>query len=302
MKPVDMFLSNLRPRPLPPRGLLRRPCAPARRTAASRAAGARLAAALAVLALAACATPGERYDRRASALGFAAMGLQGAGFPHRAYAAGVGQRPATLHVYVEHDGTPWVRPDRVSADPTPRTPFALELMAKDSGARLLLGRPCHFDPHPDPPCDPRVWTHERYSPAVVDSMVAALRSFLSAHPHERVVLVGYSGGGTLAWLIAARVPEATGVVTIAANLDVDAWTRIHGYSALAGSLDPALAPALAPGIDQRHYVGGHDTNVPPSVVRSFARRHPEARVIEIAEFDHECCWIERWPALLAGVR
>jgi hypothetical protein len=57
--------------------------------------------------------------------------------------------------------------------------------------------------------------------------------------------------------------------------------------------------AVAPAIDQRHHVGGRDTNVPPSVVQSFARRHPAAQVIEIADYGHECCRLERWPQLLA---
>jgi hypothetical protein len=261
----------------------------------------RCAAVLLVAALAACATPAERFDRRASDLGLQALQLPGDAFQLRAYMAGVQPGSATLHVYVEHDGTPWVRPDRVSDDPTPRTPFALELMAKDSGPRLLLGRPCYFAPE-DPPCNPAVWTHARYSPEVVASMVAALRGFLATHPHEHVVLIGYSGGGTLAWLIAARLPETNRVVTVAANLDTDAWARLHGYSPLAGSQNPALLPRLAPAIDQRHYVGGRDTNVPPAVVQSFARGHPEARVIEIAEFDHSCCWLERWPQLLDGTQ
>ena len=90
------------------------------------------------------------------------------------------------------------------------------------------------------------------------------------------------------------------MVTIAANLDIDEWTRIHGYSPLSGSLNPALAPALTPAIDQLHYVGGRDTNVTPSIVGAFARRHPGAHVIEIPEFDHRCCWIERWPKLVFG--
>ena len=259
-----------------------------------------MVAAIAAMALAACATPAERFDRRAGALGLESVRLQGDGFHHRGYAAGVERGAGTLHVYVEHDGTPWADFNRVSSDPTPRRPYALELMAKDTGPRLFLGRPCYFDARENPSCDPLVWTHGRYSPAVVRSMVAALRGFLAAHPYPHVVLVGYSGGGTLAWLIAARVPETTRVVTIAANLDVDDWARIHGYSPLSGSFDPALEPPLLPAIDQLHFVGGRDANVPPSVVRSFARRHPGARVIEIADFDHDCCWIERWPQLLAG--
>jgi len=251
-------------------------------------------------ALASCAAPTERFDRRASALGLQVTRLPGEGFIHRAYVADVQPGSTPLHVYIEHDGTPWIDVDRVSDDPTPRTPFALELMAKDSGPRLFLGRPCHFESREDSLCTPRLWTHGRYSLTVVTSMVAALRSFLSLHPYRQVVLIGYSGGGTLAWLMAARIPETTRVVTLAANLDIDAWARIHGYSTLTGSLNPALAPALAPTIGQLHYVGGRDTNVTPLVVDSFARRHPEAHVIEIAEFDHRCCWIEGWPELLSG--
>jgi hypothetical protein len=252
-----------------------------------------------IVALAGCATPAERFDRRATALGLQASSLPGDGFNHRAYMAGMQPDFTTLHVYIEHDGTPWIDFNRVSDDPTPRIPFVLELMAKDSGSRLFLGRPCYFEPREDSRCNPRVWTRERYSGAVVASMVAALRGFLSQHPYQRVVLIGHSGGGTIAWLMAARIPETVRVVTVAANLDVDEWSRVHDYSPLIGSLNPAFAPPLAPAIEQLHFVGGRDTNVTLPVVASFARRHPDARVIEIAEFDHRCCWIERWPQLLS---
>jgi dienelactone hydrolase len=164
----------------------------------------------------------------------------------------------------------------------------------------LLGRPCYFQAQIKAPCNRLVWTHGRYAPEVIGSMVAALRRFLTEHPHRQVVLVGYSGGGTLAWLMAAQVPETIAVVTIAANLDIDAWVRVHGYSPLAGSLNPAAAPSLPMAIAERHYAGGRDMNVPPAVVRAFARRHPRASVIEIAEFDHTCCWLARWPQLLCG--
>jgi pimeloyl-ACP methyl ester carboxylesterase len=143
-----------------------------------------------------------------------------------------------------------------------------------------------------------LWTHRRYSAEVVASMVAALREFLSQHRYRQVLLIGYSGGGTIAWLMAAQSPDVRGVITVAANLDIDAWTKIHGYSAMKGSLNPASLPQLPPAIGQVNYFGGRDQNVPPSVIRSFARRHPEATLIEFPEFDHVCCWIERWPRLL----
>jgi hypothetical protein len=255
------------------------------------------ACALALLA-AACATPTERFDRRANALGFEAGALEGDGFRHRIWTAGLDARETPLHVYIEHDGTPWIEGSRVSADPTPRKPLALELMARDTGPRLLLGRPCYFAPAGDARCDALAWTHARYSAEVVRSMAAALSGFLAAHPFRDVVLVGYSGGGTIAWLMARQVPEVSAVTTVAANLDTDEWARIHGYSPLSGSLNPAREPPLPSRIEQRHLYGGRDMNVTPEVVLAFARRHPGAHTVEIAEFDHECCWIERWPQLL----
>jgi pimeloyl-ACP methyl ester carboxylesterase len=250
-------------------------------------------------ALGACATPAQRFDDRAAALGFSPIALQGDGFVHRGYSAGLNERSDVLHVYIEHDGTPWTDNRFVADDPTPRTPFALELMGRDTGPRLLLGRPCYFER--EVACDPMLWTHRRYSPEVVASMVAALRGFLAQHAYRQVLLIGYSGGGTIAWLMASRSPDiigVIGVITVAANLDTDAWTKTHGYSAMAGSLNPSLLPQLATATVQVNYFGGRDQNVPPSVVRSFALRHPEAKAIEIPEFDHVCCWIERWPRLL----
>lgn len=253
--------------------------------------------AAAVVALAACATPAERFGGRAAALGFTPISLPGNGARHIAFVADAQSRSESLRVYIEHDGTPWMDRTRVTDDPTPRTPVALEFMALDRGPRLLLGRPCYFGTHADEGCTPLTWTHRRYAPEVIASMVAALRAFLVAHPFREVVLVGYSGGGTIAWLMGAQLPEAVRIVTVAANLDTDLWARLHGYSPLSGSLNPALAPQLPPGIEQLHYAGGRDRNVPTAVIASFAQRHPGASVSVLADFDHECCWIGRWPEL-----
>ena len=257
----------------------------------------RLVTAFALL-LCACATPSQRFADEAKALGFASGIVQGDGFRHVVYFAQVDEPADALHVYVEHDGTPWIGATRVSDDPTPRTPYALALMARDRGPRLFLGRPCYFETRADPGCSPLAWTQRRYAPEVVASMAAALRAFLERHPHRHVVLIGYSGGGTLAWLLASRVPQTRAVVTIAANLDTDAWTALHDYTPMSGSLDPAREPALPKTIVHVAFVGGRDTNVPPAVAQAFAAHHPETRVVEIAAFDHACCWIERWPELL----
>jgi pimeloyl-ACP methyl ester carboxylesterase len=252
--------------------------------------------------LAGCATPAQRYAEAAREDGFARVVLPGSGFRHVAFYAGLDDGGRVLHVYVEHDGTPWLDPSHVAADPTPRRPLALALMARDSGPRLLLGRPCYFDAVHDAGCDATMWTQRRYAPEVVASMADALRAFLAEHPYPRVVLIGYSGGGTLAWLMASRVPETIGVVTLAANLDTDGWTRVHGYTRMAGSLNPAWQPPLPRAVREVHYVGGRDENVPPSLALAFRARHPQATIVELPQFDHRCCWVERWPALLQDAR
>jgi hypothetical protein len=40
-----------------------------------------------------------------------------------------------------------------------------------------------------------------------------------------------------------------------------------------------------------------DRSVPPDVVRAFADYHLGVEVVEISEYDHVCCWLERWPEL-----
>ncbi len=81
-----------------------------------------------------------------------------------------------------------------------------------------------------------------------------------------VVLVGYSGGGALALLIADRAPAVRAVVTLAANLDLDAWTAHHRYQPLTESLDPLNTRAMPSGCEI-HIAAARDSVVPPSLVR-----------------------------------
>jgi pimeloyl-ACP methyl ester carboxylesterase len=254
------------------------------------------------LHLAGCAGPAESVANRVAALGYPQSTVTGTSFRHLTVRAGSPAKHGAIHVYVDHDGLPWDGPESVSSDPTPRFPLALELMARDDGERIYLGRPCYFGLQGDPGCSPRLWTDARYSDAVVQSMAAVVNRLVEERaPRAGVVLIGYSGGGTIAWLMAAHVPATTAVVTIAANLDVRSWTTLHHYTPLAGSLDPAAAMPLPQRIRQVHFVGGRDTNVPPALVRPVALRQPGGQVVEIADFDHVCCWLERWPALLREV-
>ena len=247
-----------------------------------------------------CAGPSERFAARASALGFGAARVAGEGFAHIVYRA-AGPQPdggRLLHVYLDGDGTPWER-GRPAADPTPREPLVLGLMALDPASSVYLGRPCYHGLAAAPPCVPALWTDARYSEAVVVSLAAAARRLLAMTGHTEIVWLGYSGGGTLAMLLAARMAETAGVVTVAANLDVDGWADLHGQSRLAGSLSPARRPPLPPRIYQRHYAGGRDRVVPPGIVAGGEIVPETLRVVP--EYNHTCCWLELWPRVLQEV-
>lgn len=223
--------------------------------------------------------------------------MNGEGFRHVVYQPSAPSGTAgTLHVYLEGDGRPWIHGVLAAADPTPRTPYALDLMARDPQPALYLGRPCYFGLHDEPACGPRLWTDARYGREVVASMAAALARLLEERGRPPVVLVGYSGGGTLAVLLADRVPNVRAVITVAANLDTDAWTAQHRYRPLAGSLNP-MAAARLQGIAHVHLAGAEDLVVPDHQIQSFVARHG-GRHRTLAGFDHRCCWRQAWPDLL----
>lgn len=253
----------------------------------------------AAVCLAACATPAAILDRRALAAGYGSHLVRGVEFHHRIYRkAGQGE---AIHVYLHGDGLPWATATRVSRDPHPRRPLAFELMLLDPAPALYLGRPCYGRVPTSDPCHAGLWTDERYSERVVSSLEAALRRQLQ-QPSPPLVLIGYSGGGVLAMLLCERFAATAAVVTVAANLDVGAWTAHHGFAPLIGSLDPALRPPLPASIAQWHLVGGRDANVPPEIAGRVARRQPRAEVVTYPNLDHACCWKEVWRDFLHRLR
>ena len=256
-----------------------------------------LAAMMASALVVACANPAARVAEFSDRHQFQSLLLPGGGYTHVAYFKPGYGTSNTLHVYLEHDGLAWIDAENVSADPTPRHTLMLATMAQDPSPSLYLGRPCYFGRHNDTGCGPKLWTHERYSETVVSAMANALRVFLSRYDDSGIVLLGYSGGGTLAMLLAERFPKTQAVITIAGNLDIGAWAKHHDYSPLTGSLNPAERRPLSTSIKQSHYVGGRDTNVPPELIESN-QSLPIGSVVKIPEFDHVCCWQSWWPNVL----
>ncbi|RME32557.1 MAG: alpha/beta hydrolase, partial [Gammaproteobacteria bacterium] len=155
----------------------------------------------------------------------------------------------------------------------------------------------------DPACAPRYWSTHRYSEEVIAAMDRAIDRLKVVLGMEgsRLLLIGYSGGGQVAALLAARRNDVAGLLTVAANLDHAAWTAYHDDTPLTGSLNAAVeAPRIAR-LPQRHLAGEEDEVVPPAIAFAYARRlGPKggSTVTILPGFDHRCCWIREWPALL----
>lgn len=256
---------------------------------------------LAVVLSGGCSSTHVAPSELAARLQFSAVELRGTEFVHRAYYAGLRDSPAApLWVFIEGDGRPWIGGREPAGDPTSRNPLALRLAAATGKPVLYLNRPCYDGHASDPACGAELWTSARYSERVVQSMSAALRTFLSQHGFDEIVLVGYSGGGALSALMAPRLANVRTLVTIAANLDVAAWTAHHGYLPLDASLNPADRDE-ASAATEIHLVGALDATVPPQTSRRYFERRPQAAVWEYSRFDHVCCWVREWPSIVARI-
>ncbi len=253
------------------------------------------------IALSGCATPTSRLDDIAQSHNFKRSVVDTHGFAHLVYTNHFDQAKNVLHVYLEGDGSPWKYRVVTMPDPTPREPLALRLMAKDTAAAAYVGRPCYNGTAEDKGCDPTMWTSARYSVTVVRSMTAVIKKLIDQHGFNEVKLIGHSGGGALAVLIAPKIKEVTHVVTIAGNLNTDAWTSHHGYSPLYTSLNPALQSDLPTRIKQWHLVGGRDQVVPPVLVTGYVRAQKSALGISIDGFSHGCCWESEWASIARAI-
>ena len=262
------------------------------------------------LLLPACATvpapstAREEAQTLARSAGFAPLPLQGGGLTLAAWAKnGTG---ADLVVYIEGDGHAWDDRRTPSQDPTPRDPLVLRLAALDPAPTLLyLARPCQYQPELPQGCDARLWTSARYGLPTVLALSQALDQAKAALGATRLHLVGYSGGGALAVLLAARRSDVADILTVAANLDTAAWTAHHNISPLTESLNPADSARSVAAIPQTHVAGAGDAVVPPFLCRRFLERMgqaPRARCLDLDGLDHRHGLEARWPDILARHR
>ncbi len=252
---------------------------------------------LILLFITGCSSASSSFTIKASQSGFKTTFMQGLNYKHTLYK---NKKSSTdvLHVYLGGDGTPWFEGHYITRDPTPLKPIMLDLMKRDQSAAIYLGRPCYHQQKMPANCDNSLWTSKRYSKTVVNSMAVALKRYISRYHISKVSLFGFSGGGALAMLLAPKIKEVNRVVTLAGNLDTDAWATAHGYTPLSGSLNPALQPPLPASIQQLHYLGEKDRNITVKLVKPVIERQKNARLIILKQADHHCCWVKPWDKFL----
>ena len=261
----------------------------------------RLCVAVAALALGGCAalyTPAQRVTAQARTGQLQAVAAF-EGTPMRAWLRqphSAATADTTLTIYIEGDGAEWRSKHEPPRDPTPDNPLTLRLALRDPGASVAyLGRPCQYlDYEALAQCPSLLWMQGRYGEPAVTMMSAAVDLLLLTASAQRVRLVGYSGGGVIAALIAAQRTDVSCLVTVASPLDTDSWTAVIDVSPLTASLNPlALAPRLAT-IAQTHIAGADDALVPARALQRFIDALPQARLEVLAGFDHDCCWVRAW--------
>ena len=174
-----------------------------------------------------------------------------------------------LRVYIEGDGHAWATSSQPSTDPTPHTSLMLRYASEDVEPVVYLARPCQYQMSSK--CDVGTWTDGRFSRPVMDSMNAGLSRLKIQFGVERFELVGHSGGGNVALVLAGMRTDVSQVQTIAGNIEPAFWTRLHNLTPLNGPLTPLQFKGKLKDLPQRHIVGANDTVVPPAVSQAYAR-------------------------------
>lgn len=245
-------------------------------------------------------------DKLATSVGWQSFDTTTKHFVIRGYAARDPMPGQVLSVFIEGDGLSWVRRGRPSDNPTPLEPVALKLAMEHPHLNTVyLARPCQYvaisnQQH----CQPLYWTSGRYHEDVVSAMNEVLDQVRHKYQASGLELVGYSGGGSLAVLLAAHRHDVVRIITVAANLDHEAWTDMLAISPLRHSLNAVDVADRVNSIPQLHISGERDTTVPTQVMRRYQRALPhdsQARFEVIPDFAHDSCWSCIWRPLIEAV-
>lgn len=204
-----------------------------------------------------------------------------------------------LTIYIEGDGANWVLQMVPPRNPTPRRSIVASLATQDQGPFIMyLARPCQFiDISQIKGCDPSMWADKRFSSHVIQLSNDAIDKVLRDLPAVQLNLVGHSGGGTLATLIASTRNDVRCLVTLASPLDISAWARSLSVAPLLLSKNPADPNVQLKNIRQTHFFGENDSIVTRESIGNYRNFSEKTDFIVIPGFDHTKAWADQWTIL-----
>lgn len=204
--------------------------------------------------------------------------------------------PIRLTAYIEGDGAPWWSRKVPPANPSPTKSIAAQLAIRDHGPFVAyIGRPCQFlEDFEIDNCDVKWWTSARYSAQALNWLDNAVEYIVHDYPNVGVELIGHSGGGVMAALLAANRDDVACLITLAAPLDLDAWTRSSGFDDFKDALNPALLSAARLNLQEKHYWGRDDILVPPTSVGAYTTRVLPGDISIIDNVGHSAGWNKHW--------
>ncbi|MGI4775957.1 MAG: alpha/beta hydrolase family protein [Janthinobacterium lividum] len=217
--------------------------------------------------------------------------------------------------YIESDGSVYDKYGALSKDPTPKDQLLLKLACLDNRPNVVyIARPCQYTPPElNPKCSsPIYWTGRRMSEEVVSSINEVIKTI---NPKKPFSLVGYSGGGGIAVMLAARNEHTRDVLTIAGNLDIVSFNKYHDERIMSkllnpqdhvgltmdGSLNPVDYAQNIRKIPQLHLSGAGDKIVPSIITLKYIEASNSTCVHQkiIPEASHDLGWKKIWPEILA---
>lgn len=207
---------------------------------------------------------------------------------------------APVKIYIEGDGGSFDAYGQPTRDPTPRGILVRDLAFRDYNPNVVyLARPCQFNK--EGICRQKYWTTARFAPEVIDAMYLAVKQVAKG---REIILIGFSGGGQVAGLIAATKPDLyiKKVITLGGNLDHRTWTAYHNVPELSESLSLTDYLDTFCAIPQRHYVGQQDTVIPPTLmIKSLKQCYVHATDVfsVVGDASHDKGWESIYPAIWA---
>jgi len=208
-----------------------------------------------------------------------------------------------VSVYIEGDGYAYAGRHRVSPNPTPKNPMGLKLALVDTFQNVIyIARPCQYVPiKDDPNCHQDYWTAKRYASEVMDATNEAINILKHKLGFKQIRLIGYSGGGTVAAILAATRNDVVDLRTVAGNLDIELFARHHEVTPLIGSMNPIDFADTLINIPQIHFVGENDDIITETITNSYLDKlmeyDPNLRCVQVQRISgvsHAKGWETVW--------